>query len=84
MTLLILNLSNLSARVGKLAIAAALVIGIVALGAPAVTEAAGATQTGGASEDFIFTLLALAFGCIVAGVAMAGDALAGLASQAGL
>ena len=47
----LLNLAA-HARVGRLAVAAAaLVIGIVAFGVPAVTEAAGAGQIAGASEN---------------------------------
>ena len=61
------------ARIGRLAlVAAALVIGIVAFTAPAVTEAAGTAPTAGASENFVFMLLALAFGVVVGAVTMAG------------
>ena len=81
MTLLILNLSS---RIGKLALAAVLAIGIVAFSAPAVTEAAGGTQTAGASEDFVFLLLAFGLSCIVAGTTLVGDALSGLVTLAGL
>ena len=65
MTLLLLN-----TRIGQFALAAAAVAMIlVAFGAPAVTEAAGGAQTAavgaeGASEDFIFTLLAVLLGGI--------------------
>ena len=73
------------ARIGRLAlVAAALVIGIVSLGAPAAAEAAGGAQTAAASENFVFMLLALAFGLVVGGVTTAGTALAGLVEQAGL
>ena len=81
MTLLILNLNN---RIGQLALAAALAIGVIALSAPAVSEAAGGVQTAGASEDFVFLLLAFGLSCIVAGTTLVGDALAGLARLGGL
>lgn len=81
MTLLILNLNN---RIGQLALAAALVIGVIALSAPAVTEASGGLQTTGASEDFVFLLLAFGLSCIVAGTTLVGDALSGLVTLAGL
>ena len=75
----------LTNRIGQfaLAIAAAAMI-LVSFGAPAVTEAAGGAQTAGSSEDFVFVLLALAFGAIVAGVTTSADAIAGLVAQAGL
>ena len=68
-----LNLAAAHNRIGRFAlIAAALVIGIVALGAPAA-EAAGASQTAaGASENGIFTALILLFGLIFAASAAAG------------
>ena len=81
MTLLILNLNN---RIGQLALAAALAIGAIALSAPAVSEAAGGVQTTGASEDFVFLLLAFGLSCIVAGTTLVGDALSGLVTLAGL
>ena len=69
-----LNLAAAHARIGRLAIiAAALVIGIVALGAPAAAEAAGnGAQTAGASENELFTFLLLLFGIIFAASAAAG------------
>ena len=71
---LMLNLAAAHPRIGRMAIiAAALVIGIVALGAPAVTEAAGASPaTAGASENELFTFLLLLFGFIFAASAAAG------------
>ena len=62
-----MTLLFLSARIGQFALAAAAVaLILVALDAPAVTEAAGGAQVAagaeGASEDFIFTLLALLIG----------------------
>ena len=81
MTLLILNLNS---RIGQLALAAALAIGAIALSAPAVSEAAGGVQTTGASEDFVFLLLAFGLSCIVAGTTLVGDALSGLVTLAGL
>ena len=81
MTLLILNLNS---HIGKLALAAALAIGVIALSAPAVSEAAGGVQTAGASEDFVFLLLAFGLSCIVAGTTLVGDALSGLVTLAGL
>ena len=73
-----LNLAAAHNRIGRMAIiAAALVIGIVALGAPAAAEAAGASQaTAGASENGIFTFLILLFGMIF-GVSAAAGAVAG-------
>ena len=80
----LLNLAA-HARVGRLAVvAAALVIGIVALGAPAVTEAAGASQADGAHEGFAYLMLVFGLELVVGGLATAGDALAGLTAQAGL
>ena len=82
----LLNLTA-NARIGRLALAAAaLIIGIVAFGAPAAAEAAGGAPiaAAGASENFIVHLLALMFGLIVAGATTAGDAIAGIARLAGL
>ena len=75
----------LSARIGQLALAALAAAAIlVSFVSPAVTEAAGGAQAAGSSEDFVFVLLALAFGAIVAGVTTSADAIAGLVAQAGL